>query len=329
MMRRRLATVVAALASAAALLGAGGSAIAAAPAHPRPAANGALRLYLLDAFFLHRDAVTVPGRVLHVGGVVRPYVPGQWVDVRAYVGRRLIKTDRLRVKPSRQRSFGRFTEALASPSAGLLDVQVSHGRTGRMLGFFARRRVAELAENVGFGATGRVVALIQQRLAALHFYLPQSGVYDQQTGLAVDAYRRLLRRGVAPTLGAATITALLNGVGTFTVRYPHDGTHVEGNLSIQLLALIYGARVYRIYPISSGKPSTPTVLGRFHVYQRTPGYLPDGMYYSDFFYGGYAIHGYDPAPDYPASHGCMRLPIADAISVFNWLSYGDVVDVYH
>ncbi len=86
--------------------------------------------------------------------------------------------------------------------------------------------------------------------------------------------------------------------------------------------------MYRIYPISSGKPSTPTVLGHFRVYRRTPGYLPDGMYFSSFFYGGYAIHGYNPAPDYPASHGCMRLPIIDAISVYNWLNFGDVVDVY-
>ena len=95
-----------------------------------------------------------------------------------------------------------------------------------------------------------------------------------------------------------------------------------------MLALIYGDSVYRIYPISSGKPSTPTILGHFRVYLRTPGYLPDGMYYSDFFHGGYAIHGYNPAPDYPASHGCRHLPIVDAISVFNWLNYGDVVDVY-
>ena len=40
-------------------------------------------------------------------------------------------------------------------------------------------------------------------------------------------------------------------------------------------------------------------------------------------------HGYDPAPDYPASHGCMRLPISDAITVFNWLALGDWVDVYY
>ena len=60
-----------------------------------------------------------------------------------------------------------------------------------------------------------------------------------------------------------------------------------------------------------------------------PGYLPDGMYYSSFFFRGYAIHGYNPAPDYPASHGCMRLPIIDAISVFDWVNYGDWVDVYY
>jgi lipoprotein-anchoring transpeptidase ErfK/SrfK len=47
---------------------------------------------------------------------------------------------------------------------------------------------------------------------------------------------------------------------------------------------------------------------------KTPGYLPDGMYYSNFFHTGYAIHGYDPSPTYPASHGCLRLPIDDAIN---------------
>jgi lipoprotein-anchoring transpeptidase ErfK/SrfK len=53
------------------------------------------------------------------------------------------------------------------------------------------------------------------------------------------------------------------------------------------------------------------------------------MYYSNFFVRGFAIHGYDPAPDYPASHGCMRLPIVDAISVYDWLRVGDWVDVYY
>jgi hypothetical protein len=185
-----------------------------------------------------------------------------------------------------------------------------------------------LDESIGFGSTGPFVELIQQRLAALHFYIPQTGVYDNGTGLAIDAYHRLLGWGVSQNLDGATISYLLNGLGAFHVRYPGDGRHAEGDLSRQLVALIDGSQVQAIYPISSGKPSTPTVLGNFHVYSKVPSYLPDGMYYSNFFIGGYAIHGYNPAPDYPASHGCMRVPIDDAISIYNWLNIGDAVDVY-
>jgi hypothetical protein len=298
------------------------------PPAPKAAVHAAVTLYLPDAFVVHRQVVTVPGRTVYVSGVVRPYVPGQRVSVDSYLGRRLIKSDRLRVKPARSLRYGRFTEKFRSPKAGVVVIKVTHQRTAQMGGFFGRRAIAALNENAHFGSSGAFVALMQQRLQALHIYLPQTGVYDQQTGLALDAYHRLLGWGVSQSLDGRTISALLDGLGTFKVRYPRDGTHVEGNLGKQLLALIYGSKVYRIYPISSGKPSTPTVLGHFHVYQRTPGYLPDGMYFSDFFYGGYAIHGYDPAPDYPASHGCMRLPIIDAISVYDWLTYGDVVDVY-
>lgn len=335
-MRRNLATSAAAFAAAIASFGApAGAAVAAGPAPsstaPKPAAPAAqasARLVLPDAFFVRGGAVTVPGRMFHANGVVSPYIPGQWADVKTYLGHRLIKSDRLRIKPSPNGRSGVFTEKVRSTGAGILHVKASHSRTPQMLGFTAQRGIASVGARAGFGSSGTFVALVQQRLAALHFYIPQSGVYDQKTGLAVDAYHRLLGRGTSQNLDSGTIGALLNGVGKFQVRSPHDGTHVEGNLHNQLLALIYGSKVYRIYPISSGKPSTPTILGHFHVYLRTPGYLPDGMYYSDFFYGGYAIHGYDPAPDYAASHGCMRLPIVDAISVFNWLTYGVVVDVY-
>ncbi|HEY3726931.1 MAG TPA: L,D-transpeptidase [Solirubrobacteraceae bacterium] len=301
--------------------------------NPKPPVAQAVRstatLFLKDAFFVRHGAVTVPDRLMHVSGVVRPYVPGQWVNVKAYLGRKLIKSYRLRIKPSAHGSFGAFSAKVKSTGTGVLHIRAMHARTAQMLGFLAQRGVASVAEHAGFGARGTFVDLVQQRLAALHIYIPQTGVYDQQTGLAIDAYHRLLGRGTSQNLDPATTSALLDGVGHFKVHDPSGGTHAEGNLSKQLLALVNGSKVYAIYPISSGKPSTPTILGHFHVDQRTPGYLPDGMYYSDFFYGGYAIHGYDPAPDYPASHGCMRLPIVDAISVFNWLNYGDVVDVYY
>jgi hypothetical protein len=299
---------------------------ASAPAHP---AHGTVRLYVPDAFLVGGHLVTVPGRTIHVNGVVRPYVPDQTVLVKAFVGGKRFKTDRLRIKPAAGGRSGRFTEALSSPSAGQVTVQVGHKRTGTLGGLLARRSFAALDERAGFGSRGPFVELIQQRLAALHFYIPQTEVYDTGTGLALDAYHRLLHWGTYQSLDGRTISYLLDGFGEFKVRFPKHGRHAEGNLGLQLLALVDGPRVERIYPISSGKPSTPTVVGDFHVYSKVPGYLPDGMYFSNFFFSGYAIHGYNPAPDYPASHGCMRLPIIDAISVYNWVKYGDWVDVYY
>ena len=299
-----------------------------AAASTRPA-KGSITLYLGNAYAVARRLVVVPGHPVQVGGVVRPYVPNQWVTVKALIGHRLIKWERLRIKLSRNRRYGAFTATIASATAGDLVVSVTHSRSSEQLGFLARRSFAVLDESVGFGSTGPFVQLIQQRLAALHFYIPQTGVYDAGTGLAIDAYHRLLRWGAYQTLDGRTINWLLNGWGQFPVRFPSHGKHAEGNLSLQLLALTYGSKVYRIYPISSGKPSTPTILGSFHVYSKVPSYLPDGMYFSNFFSGGYAIHGYNPAPDYPASHGCMRVPIADAVSIYDWLSYGDGVDVYY
>jgi lipoprotein-anchoring transpeptidase ErfK/SrfK len=33
-------------------------------------------------------------------------------------------------------------------------------------------------------------------------------------------------------------------------------------------------------------------------------------------------------PPYPASHGCLRVPIPDARTIFDWLRLGDRVFVY-
>lgn len=300
----------------------------AATAGSATAASGSVTLYLRGAFTLGDEQVTIPNRPVKIRGVVRPYAPGQWVKMRVYLGGRLIHTYGVRIRPAGGGRYGTISYRVSSPAAGAVTVVVSHAATAALGAFSSRHRFTALDPQASFGSTGSLVRLLQQRLSVLHLYIPQTGVYDQGTGLALDAYHRLLGWGTYQTLDRRTVNALLDGAGTFRVRYPGDGRHAEGDLSLQLLALADGARVVWIFPISSGKPSTPTVLGRFHIYSRVPGYLPDGMYYSDFFYGGYAIHGYDPAPDYPASHGCMRLPIVDAIPVYSWLAIGDAVDVY-
>ena len=86
----------------------------------------------------------------------------------------------------------------------------------------------------------------------------------------------------------------------------------------------------RLYTMSSGKPSTPTVLGSYRVYMREPGTNSHGMVYSSYFIRGYAIHGYYEVPPYPASHGCLRVPVPDAVPIWNWIGgTGVPVDVYY
>ena len=52
------------------------------------------------------------------------------------------------------------------------------------------------------------------------------------------------------------------------------------------------------------------------------------MVQSNYFIRGYAIHGYASVPNYPASHGCIRVPIPNALQIFNAVSHGEQIFVY-
>ncbi len=84
-------------------------------------------------------------------------------------------------------------------------------------------------------------------------------------------------------------------------------------------------------PVSSGKKSRPTRPGKFVVkykqrYKRSIKYHNAPMPYSINYNGGYFIHE-QSLPGYPASHGCIRLLMADAKKLFYWAKIGDPVTV--
>ena len=62
--------------------------------------------------------------------------------------------------------------------------------------------------------------------------------------------------------------------------------------------------------------------------QQVRGFLPSGMYYSSFFLGGFAIHGFYSVPAYPASHGCVRMPMWIAPTIFASSDYGEADYIY-
>ena len=327
-MKRSAVARLSAVILGAVALGAASAPAGALAAGTRPVSATPVSLKLRGLFTVHGASVTVPRRAVVVSGTVAHFVPHEHVELVASVGGRMFLRRGLSI--ARRAGRGHFQTTVYAPRTGHIRVALAHLRNSRLLSFAESGSYTVLDNQVGPGARGPMVALVQQRLAALHLFIPQTGVYDNGTELALDAYHRLLGKGEGITsLDPVTMTDLLNGVGKFHVRFPRQGPHAEGDLSDQVLAFTDGGKVHWLFPISSGKPSTPTILGNYQIYLRTPGYLPDGMYYSDFFTGGYAIHGYDPAPDYPASHGCMRLPIVDAIPAYDWLQMGDWVDTYY
>ncbi len=184
--------------------------------------------------------------------------------------------------------------------------------------------------NLGPGAQGQSVRLLQSELDVLHYAVPLTGVLDEGTGRALIAYRKMTGLARIPYAGRQVFERLEHGAGAFHVRYRSDGRHVEADLTKQVLAEIEpGGRVRSIYTMSSGKPSTPTVIGRFRVYEKTPGENSEGMVDSNYFIRGYAIHGYAEVPTYAASHGCLRVPIPDAAAIYAWVQTGTPVDVYN
>jgi endonuclease YncB( thermonuclease family) len=173
------------------------------------------------------------------------------------------------------------------------------------------------------------LSLVQRRLAALG-YLPKGyvtkGAFDdrtQQALMAFQGWEGLTRTG---TLDAATRARLERPAHPTPSRT--GSKHVEVHVDKQVLLLVDGSRVRRAIHVSTGAGGR-TPIGSFSVYskQRLSWSRPFSVWmpYASYFYGGYALHEYSYVPGYPASHGCIRMPAAEAPIVYDFVSPGTPV----
>ena len=179
--------------------------------------------------------------------------------------------------------------------------------------------------SLSLGSRGPSVRALETRLNDLHYGLRGvDGAFGEDTRDAVVAFQKL--HGL-PRTGQVTSVfwhVLLNA-SMPRARYPGD--HIEVNKTRQVLLVVRGGQVVLVSHASTGATGN-TPVGRWHVYSKVPGWLPDGMFDSSFFVGAFAIHGYPSVPFYPASHGCVRLPVWIAPRVYQLDPYGTEVDIY-
>jgi N-acetylmuramoyl-L-alanine amidase len=182
---------------------------------------------------------------------------------------------------------------------------------------------ATKARTLRQGMRGADVKTLQRRLAALKYDIgPANGVFGLETRNAVVAFQKVNGLGRDGVVGPKT-RARLARPATPKPRYKRKGVSLEANLAKQVLYVFNNGKIRLVVNISSGNGRRYTVdgvtgvartpRGRFRIQRYVPGWRKSrlGMLWRPmYFSGGYAVHGSSSVPPYPASHGCIRTPIA-------------------
>jgi L,D-transpeptidase catalytic domain len=293
---------------------------------PDPAA-GKASLSVHGGLATKRARYFAPSQEVIVRGVVKPAVRGEVLTLYAIRGKKASKQVRRKVGRG-----GRYEFRFKVGNAGAVRLVVKHRANDAQVKFRTRSETIQVVSwQAGAGSSGVKVLLLQRGLLKLGFATPVTGSFDGLTANAVNVFRKTNGMGRDGYAATSVYAMVLRGQGAFKLRYPSSGTHgkhVEFDWSRQVLVLADHGKPYRTYHVSSGKPSTPTVFGSYRFYRQEPGTNSHGMVHSSYFIGGYAIHGYASVPNYPASHGCLRVPIPNALSIYNWIDIGDPIYTY-
>jgi peptidoglycan hydrolase-like protein with peptidoglycan-binding domain len=307
-----------------------------------------------EAVILHATVepklpVRLGGRVFRRGSlrltVTRPFLT--FVAGPAVVRRTIAVRPSLDVELKGRETIGsdlRVVAVLRPAHAGSLRVTVNGRPTDRVdtgnaetahivalsapkPGWSAVSRVLRLrirAPILTLGAAGPSVAALADRLHELDYALPRVGeVFGPELQQAVFAFQGvngLDRTGVVtPSLWTRLARASLPHA-----RY--SGSHVEVDKTRQVLFLVRDGKVVLISHVSTGATGN-TPPGLWHVYSKVAGWSWV-LWYPSYFLRGFAIHGYPDVPPYPASHGCVRIPMWLAPRIFPEIPINSAVYVY-
>ncbi len=301
----------------------------ATPPGPKKAATAVVpdATVKIEVGHLHKGRAPIYGKV-PVFGTVKPYVPGQRVEVTFFLDGKELVSHKLAVGKGKG-ATGSFRSSVILREDGKYAVSATHEATGVLGGDSSVRKSWKVRfPALHQGQCGPVVVGFKKAMREMGYIANSGRCFGDKTARGVLAYRKVNDKTRSMRAGAGLVKSVFGGKGAYKVRHPEAGEHVEAPLSKQVLVFAKGDKPFAIYPISSGKSSTPTVTGHFTFIRTEPGYNSHGMYYSFYFYGGYAVHGYESVPDYPASHGCIRTFIADQPEIYNRIHYGEPIFVW-
>jgi lipoprotein-anchoring transpeptidase ErfK/SrfK len=149
---------------------------------------------------------------------------------------------------------------------------------------------------------------------------------------------------LAPANWEKDFVARLIQAKKFTRAKIKTGKYVDINLGVQILSIFENGKIIDAFLISSGKRGMETPKGQYAIRNKTPRawskvyglYMPFWM--AIIADGKFGIHelpewpsGYKEGANHlgiPVSHGCVRLGIGPAKTVYDWAEIGTPVIVY-
>ena len=181
----------------------------------------------------------------------------------------------------------------------------------------------------------------EQLLAGLGYWTgPIDGLFDNASRHALTAFQKIEGRKRSGSLTRAELQALRSA------RQPEARdiayAHIEIDLSRQVLMIVDGAGVVtKVLPVCSGNEKlysdrgvtkrAHTPRGRFIITRKINGLRISSLgalFYPCYIINGIAIHGSPFIAAYPASHGCIRIPMFAARPFHDMTPVGTVVVVY-
>jgi hypothetical protein len=177
---------------------------------------------------------------------------------------------------------------------------------------------------LALGSRGSSVRVLEERLRALRYALPRvDGYYGLDTYQAVLTFQKVER---LPWTGRVDPRVWSRLQRARPPRGRYRGTHIEVSKGRQFLLAVRNGVVTAAVHVSTGATGN-TPVGRWRVYRKVRGW-DWVLWYPLYFLRGFAIHGYPSVPAYPASHGCIRVPMWIAPRLYAMNAWGATVYVY-
>ena len=194
---------------------------------------------------------------------------------------------------------------------------------------------------LGSGDSGSAVLAMEQRLAILHYDVgTPDGHFGPADTYAITAFEKV--HGMPRTGWASppVLAALATATDPSPLEPGGGGTRVEVDLPRQVLFLYEGGALVRVLPVSTGSGQrycvdgecdhAVTPGGSYRVFRKKLGVDVSklGVLYNPlYFNGGIAIDGEPADPPYPASHGCVRIPMNSSLWFYDQVPDGTPVYV--